>query len=168
VGGERDDVEPTRDETRGERAAHAIYGLIVVLAVMVVEADTTITARQAIGTVIGAATITAVAELYADYIGATIRAHRHLTKPERDTEIRNIAAGFLTALLPAGFFVLALLDAISLQAAFDAAIWTGVGLLGAYAVVANRLAGLSPGRSLLIGLAFTMLGAGLVVLKAVL
>jgi hypothetical protein len=64
--------------------------------------------------------------------------------------------------------VLALLDAISLQSAFDAAIWTGVGLLGAYAVVANRLAGLSPGHSLLIGLAFTMLGAGLVVLKAVL
>ncbi len=156
------------DEIRGERAAHAIYGLIVVLAVMIVEADTTITTRQAIGTIIGAATITALAELYADYIGATIRARRHLTKSERDVEFRNIAIGFMTALLPVGFFVLAALDVIELQTAFDAAIWTGVGLLGSYAVVANRLAGFSIRRSLLIGLAFTLLGASLVILKAVL
>ena len=160
--------EPTADETRGERAAHAIYGLIIVLAVLVVEADTAIDAREAIGTVIGAAVITALAELYADYVGATIRARRHMSKPERGFESRNIAAGFLTALLPVGYLVLAELGAMDLQTAFDAAIWTGVALLGAYGVVANRLAGFSIGRSLLVGLGFTLLGASLILLKAVL
>lgn len=156
------------DRERGERAAHAIYALIVVLAVVIAEADTGISARQAIGSVIGAAFATATGELYADYIGATIGARRHLTERERRLEIRNITAGFVTALLPAGFFVLAAAGAIDLESAFDAAIWTGVGLLGAYAVVANRVAGLPLGHSLLIGAGFTALGASLVLLKVVL
>jgi hypothetical protein len=54
-----------------------------------------------------------------------------------------------------------------LEVAFDAAIWTGVGVLGAYAVVANRLAGFSIVRSLVIGLAFAALGAALVALKVI-
>ncbi len=140
----------------------------MVLAVLVVQADTAITAREAIGTVLGAAVITALAELYADYIGATIRSRRHLTSEERSFEARNIAYGFLTALAPVVFLVLAGLDVLELQTAFDLAIWTGVGLLGVYAVVANHLAGFSLRRSLAIGLAFTALGAVLVALKAIL
>ena len=165
---ERDVAGPSPDRERGERAAHAIYGLIIVLAVLVAEADTGIATREAIGSVIGAAVVTAMAELYADYIGATIGAHRHLTKRERGFEVRNITAGFLTALVPAIFFVLSAAGAIDLESAFDAAIWTGVGLLGAYAVVANRLADIPLGRSLLIGVGFTALGASLVFLKVVL
>lgn len=156
------------DRERGERAAHAIYALIIVLAVMVAEADTDISAREAIGSVIGAAVVTAMAELYADYIGATIGGRRHLTKSERSFEVRNIIAGFLTALLPVAYFILAAAGAMELETAFDAAIWTGVGLLGAYAVVANHLAGLGVGRSLLIGAGFTALGASLVLLKVIL
>jgi hypothetical protein len=72
----------------------------------------------------------------------------------------------LTAIVPVVYFVLAEAGAMRLEAAFDAAIWTGVGVLGAYAVVANRLAGFSLGRSLLVGAGFTMLGAALVALKA--
>ena len=64
------------------------------------------------------------------------------------------------------FFVLAEAGAMRLEVAFDAAVWTGVGVLGAYAVVANLLAGFSVARSLLIGLGFTLLGASLVALKA--
>jgi hypothetical protein len=165
---EREDAfEPSSDEVRGERAAHAIYGLIIVLAVIVAEEGTEISAGEAIASVVGAATITALAELYADYIGATIRSRRHLTSPERGFELRNITAGFLTALLPAGFFVLAALNAIELETAFDAAVWMGVGLLGVYAVVANRLAGFSMPRSLLVGIGFTLLGAALVAIKAI-
>lgn len=165
---ERDVAERSPDPQRGERAAHAIYALIVVLAVMIAEADTGISAREAIGSAIGAAFVTATAELYADYVGAMIGARRHLTEHERRFEIRNITAGFVTALLPVGFLILAAAGAIDLESAFDAAIWTGVGLLGAYAVVANRVAGLPLGRSLLIGAGFTALGASLVLLKVVL
>jgi len=111
--------------------------------------------------------VTALAELYADYIGGTIRASRHPTGAERGLAVGNVAIGFATAILPVVYFVLVELDVMRLAVAFDAAIWTGVGVLGAYAVVANVLAGFSMMRSLLIGVCFTALGAALVALKTV-
>jgi hypothetical protein len=154
-------------EHRGERAAHAIYGSIIVLAVIVAESDTSIDPEEVIASVVTVATVTALAEIYTDYIGGTIRAARHPTSAEQRIAFRNIVAGFLTALAPVVYFVLSAAGAMRLEVAFDAAIWTGVGLLGAYAVVANRLAGLSVARSLLAGLGFTILGASLVALKAI-
>jgi hypothetical protein len=137
-----------------------------VLAVLVAEQDTSIEASEVIGSVVGVAVVTALAELYADYIGGTIRAGRHPTEAERGVALRNIAAGFLTAILPVVYFILAEAEVMELDSAFDAAIWTGVGVLGLYAVVANRLAGFSLWRSLLVGTGFTLLGASLVALKA--
>ena len=137
------------------------------LAVIVAEQDTAIDAHEVIASVVGVAVVTALAELYADYIGGTIRASRHPTATERDLAFKNVAVGFLTAIVPVVYFVLAALDVMRLEVAFDAAVWTGVGVLGAYAFVANRLAGLSMERSLLIGIGFTSLGAALVALKVV-
>ncbi len=164
---ERDVSESLPDVQRGERAAHAIYGSIIVLALIVVEDGSSVKAGEMIAEVISAALITALAELYADYIGATIRARRHPTEAERRLYLGDIAIGFLTALIPVVYFVLAALDAIKLDVAFDAAIWTGVGIIGVYAMVANRLAGFTLARSVLVGLGFTLLGASLVALKAV-
>ncbi len=131
------------------------------------EQDTSIEAGEVIASVLGVAVVTALAELYADYIGGTIRAARHPTGAERDIAFRNVAVGFLTAILPVIYFILAALDVMKLDTAFDAAIWTGVGVLGVYAFVANRLAGMSMVRSTLIGIGFTSLGAALVALKVV-
>lgn len=152
----------------GERAEHAIYGTIIVLALIVAEDEASVSVGVAIATVLGAAVATALAELYSDYIGAVIRDRRHRTREEWHDAAANVAAGFLMASLPVSFFVLAALDAIELQAAFDAAEWTGVGVLGSYAVIANRQAGFSVTRSLLVGLGFTLLGTALVLLKVVL
>lgn len=149
----------------GERAEHAIYGTIIILALIVAEDEASVTAGVAIATVLGAALATGLAELYSDYIGTVIRDRRHRTREEWRDAATNVAAGFLMAILPVGFFVLAALDAIALQSAFDAAEWTGVGVLGSYAVIANRQAGFSMARSLLVGLGFTLLGAALVLLK---
>lgn len=156
----------TTDEHRGERAAHAIYGSIIVLAVIVAEEGTGITAGAAIASIVAAALITALAEIYADYIGATIRARRHPSAAERHVVERNVLIGFATAILPVSFFILAEAGVMALDTAFDVAIWSGVGILGAHAAVANRLAGFSIPRSLLLGVAFTLLGAALVGLKA--
>ena len=155
------------DQRRGERAAHAIYGSIVVLAVIVAEQDTSIEAGEVIASVIGVAVVTALAELYADYIGGTIRAGRHRSAAEWEGALKSVAIGFLTAVVPVVYFILAAAGTIRLEVAFDAAIWTGVGVLGLYAFVANRGAGFSVRRSFLIGFAFTALGAALVALKAV-
>jgi hypothetical protein len=135
--------------------------------VIVAEQDTSIDAGEVIASVIGVAVVTALAELYADYIGGTIRAGRHPTSAERAGALRSVAIGFLTAISPVVYFILAAAGAIRLEVAFDAAIWTGVGVLGLYAFAANRRAGFSLARSLAIGLAFTALGATLVALKVI-
>ncbi|TFG71857.1 MAG: hypothetical protein E4H22_03745 [Solirubrobacterales bacterium] len=156
----------TSDEHRGERAAHAIYGSVIVLAVIVAEQGTSASAAQVIASVAGAAVVTALAEVYANYIGGTIRFRRRLSAAERNVVERNVAVGFATAISPIVFFVLAALDVIDLDTAFDVAIWAGVGILGAHAAAANRLAGFPITQSVLFGLAFAALGAALVGLKA--
>ena len=72
----------------------------------------------------------------------------------------------LAAILPVIFFILAGLGVMEITTAFDAAVWTGVGVVGFYAFVANRLGGKGIPRSLLAGFAFTVLGTLLVLLKA--
>lgn len=153
---------------RGERAEHAIYGTIIVLALIVALDEGGVRVGVAIGTVLGAAFATALAELYSDYIGAVIRDRRRRTREEWRDAAANVAAGFTLASLPVAFFVLAALDAIELQTAYDAAEWSGVAVLGAYATVANRSAGFTMARSLLVGVGFAVLGAALILLKAAL
>ena len=155
-------------ENRGRRAEHAIYGSIIVLAVIVAEDNTSVSVRVAIATVLGAALVTSLAHVYADYIGEVIRVGHHPTRGEWKVALQNAAVGFGMAILPAGFFLLAAFDAISLDTAFDIAQWAGVAVLGAYALVANLRAGFSLGRSLVVGGGFILLGVVLVELKVLL
>lgn len=155
-------------QNRARRAEHGIYGSIVVLAVVVADDAAAVSTRVAVATVIGAAIATSLAHVYADYIGELIRARRHPTRSELGEAIRNAAAGFGLAILPVLVLVLAATGAISLDVAFDVAEWVGVAVLGLYAVVANRRAGLPLWRSILIGLGFAAIGAGLVALKVLL
>jgi hypothetical protein len=149
-----------------ERARHAVYSTVVVLAVIIALQEATVGAGEALTYVLGVALATALAEIYADYIGATIRMHRHLTSEERSAAVRNVAAGLMAALVPVAFLVLAVLDFIGVQTALDMAKWTGTGALGTYAFFANRVAGFSTRRSAVLGLAFTLVGTFLVLLKA--
>ena len=155
-------------EDRGRRAEHAIYGSIIVLAVIVAEDNTSVSVAVAIGTVLGAAIVTSLAHVYADYIGEVIRVGHHPNREEWRTSLRNAAVGFAMAILPAGFFLLAAFDAISLGTAFDIAKWVGVAVLGAYALLANLRAGFPLSRSLGVGALFTGLGFVLVELKVLL
>jgi galactitol-specific phosphotransferase system IIC component len=72
----------------------------------------------------------------------------------------------LAAALPVVFFILAALDVMRMEAAFDAAVWTGVGVVGFYAFVANRVAGSPVAQSIIAGAGFALLGGILVLLKA--
>ena len=154
-------------EVRGRRAEHAIYGSIIVLAVIVAEDTASVTMRVAVATVVGAALVTSLAHVYADYIGELIRAGHHPSRAEWQADLKNAAFGFAVSILPAAVLFLSALDSITLDAAFDIAEWLGVAVIGAYSFGANMLAGLPLARSLLIGFGFTLLGAGLVALKIV-
>ena len=153
-------------EQQAERARHAVYGSVIVLAVIVALDGTDVRSREVLASVLGAAIATVLAELYADYLAATIRAGRRPSAAERGERFKNAAFGLLAAVLPAVLFVLAMAGAMPLDSAFTAATWTGVGVLGFYAFGANRISGEGVWPSVVVGAAFTALGAMLVLLKA--
>jgi uncharacterized membrane protein YbhN (UPF0104 family) len=73
------------DHHLAQRVSHASYGSIVVLAVILALEGRTDDPWEVLASVLGAAVATALAEIYADYLGATIRRHRRLTREERHT-----------------------------------------------------------------------------------
>ncbi len=152
-------------ERLAERARHAVYGSVIVLAIIVALDGTAVSPREVIASVIAAAIATVIAEIYADYLSGTIGAGRYPTARENLEQLRNAWAGLVAALLPAVFFLLAGFGWIELEAAFNAAIWTGIAVVGVYAFMANRIAGFSIYRSLAIGVAFAALGGLIVLVK---
>jgi hypothetical protein len=168
-GGGPDTILPVTESERdrlAECARHAVYGSVIVLAVIVALDGTGVRSREVIASVLGAAIATVLAEIYADYLAATIRWGRRPTGAERAERLRNAAVGLIAAVLPVIFFLFSALGTITLEAAFAAATWTGVGVVGFYAFVANRRSGMGIGMSLAVGAGFAALGAVLVLVKA--
>jgi len=76
-----------------------------------------------------------------------------------------VAVGFGVS-FPALFFVLAALDAISLDTAFAIARWSGLGLIGCYGYAAGRLAGQRRAACLIQAAAVAAVAGLLIVIKA--
>jgi amino acid transporter len=147
------------------RAAHAVYGSIIVLAVLTGLDEVSATSREAFFGVLGAAIAVALSEMYADMIGATIRERRTPTRDEYREFVVDMAFGFGAALFPALFFLLAWLGVMELGNAFTVAEWSGIGILFCYGLVAARAANLRLTHSLLWAAGLTVCGIGLVELK---
>jgi hypothetical protein len=148
------------------RATHAVYGSIIVLAVVTGLDEASASARECLVAVFGVAIAVALSEIYADVIGSTIRESRAPTRSEWRTISANVAFGFGAALVPAIFFVLASVGWLSVAHALTVAEWTGVGVIWVYVYTAARGTGMSLVRSILWSLALTACGIGLVELKS--
>jgi len=147
------------------RAEHAVYGSIVVLAVVTGLDEVSASPREAFFGVFGAAIAVALSEMYADMLGATIRERRAPNLGEYREFAVDMGFGFGAALFPAVFFLLAWLEVMKLGHAFTVAEWSGVGILFGYALVAARAANLKLSHSLLWAAGLTIFGIGLVELK---
>jgi hypothetical protein len=147
------------------RAGHAVYGSIIVLAVVTGLDEVSASAREAFFGVLGAAIAVALSEMYADMIGATIREQRAPNRVEYREFGVDMAFGFGAAIFPAFFFLLAWLEVMTLGRAFTVAEWSGVGILFGYTLVAARAANLKLSHSLLWAVGLTVCGIGLVELK---
>lgn len=147
------------------RASHAVYGSIIVLAVITGLDEASATSRESLLAVVGLAVAVGLSQIYADMIGSTLREARPL-KPDEWLEISaNVAFGFGAALLPAIFFVLATVGVLSLGHAFSIAEWAGITVIWVYVFAAARGAGLTLVRALMWSAVFTACGVGLVELK---
>jgi hypothetical protein len=147
------------------RAGHAVYGSIIVLAVVTGLDEVSASAREAFFGVLGAAIAVALSEMYADMIGATIREQRAPNRVEYREFGVDMAFGFGAAIFPAFFFLLAWLEVMKLGRAFTVAEWSGVGILFGYTLVAARAANLKLSHSLLWAVGLTVCGIALVELK---
>jgi hypothetical protein len=147
------------------RATHAVYGSIVVLAVVTGLDEASASARQAFLGAIGAAIAVVLAEIYADMIGTSIREKRPPNRAEWREFTVDVSFGFGAACFPAFFFLLARLDIVGLGTAFALAEWLGVGVLWLYALVASRAVGHGFMRAFVWAGLVTLCGVGLVELK---
>jgi hypothetical protein len=155
------------NERIAQRAARAVYGSIVALAVIVVLDKANAEADEVIAAVIGSVIAATLAEQYAEYIGHVIRERRHLTGAELRQQAWDGAAGALAALVPLIPFVLVEADVIEVRTAYDIAPWLGLGVIGGYSLLANREAGVSGARNIVVtGMALAV-GASLILIKAV-
>jgi hypothetical protein len=152
-----------------ERAARAVYGTIIALAVLVAYGGEDLDADpgEIAAAIAGAVVAAQLAELYAGYIGDVIRHERGLGWSEMRHRLEATVAGTLAALVPAVPFVLADAGAISLDTAIEVAPWLGLGTLLGFTLLANRLAGLRGVRSLMVCAGVLAIGLLLILLKAV-
>jgi hypothetical protein len=148
--------------------ARVIYGAIIGLAIVVAVQDHPPAAGQVAAALAGSALAVGLAEAYSEFVGSEAHSRRHLQRAEVRQLLMDAAAVTLGAAFPALFFVLAALDFIALDTAFQLAKWSGLALICAYGFLAARLAGSRPGVALLHAAAVGAIGGMLIALKAVL
>ena len=154
-----------RLERIAQRAARAVYGAIIALAVILALEEAMAGADQVIAAAIGSVIAAMLAEGYAEYIAAVIRERRHPTRTEIRETTADVGAGTLAALVPVVPFVLVELGLIELDTAYDVGPWLGLGVIGGYALLANRVAGLSRARSGIVTAVALAVGLGLILIK---
>jgi hypothetical protein len=147
-----------------KQATHGIYAEIVLLAVILAlegkRDDTDI-----VTTMFGALFAVILAELYADYVGTMIGTGRRPTRAELRSQIGSTLGSLIAVAPPVVLLMLGVYGVIGLGTGFTAAKISGVAVIGTYAFVANRRAGLSRRRSAAAALFLLALAAGLVLLK---
>jgi hypothetical protein len=148
--------------------ARVIYGAIIGLALVVALQEHPPAAGQVAALLAGSAVAVGLAEVYSEFVGTEAHTHRHLQGTEVRALLIDAAAVTAGAAFPALFFVLAALDVLALDTAFDLAKWTGLALICTYGFLAARLAGSRPSVALLHALAVGAIGGVLIALKAVL
>jgi len=147
-------------------ADRAIYVLIAVLAVTVALEGVETRPGKALAYVLGAAIALTLAEVFADRVGISIRSRRPASAEERRHEVREAVTGLVVAAVPISFFVLAVVDAVTLRAAYVLSQWCGFGILAVYSFVASRATGNSIAGSLVGAAALTAIGGALILLNA--
>lgn len=148
------------------QVSRVIYGAIIGLALIVALEEHPPSSSVVVATLLGTALAVGLAEFYSDIIGTETRLRRHVRRAELPDMVYDVAAVAYGIAFPAVFFVLAAADAIEEDTAFTIAKWSGVGLIAVYGFIAAHLAGDSVSASTLRALAAGLIGAFLILLKA--
>jgi hypothetical protein len=150
-----------------ERVARVTYGAIIGEALIVVLQTHPPSPAVAAGTLLATALAVALAELYSEVIGHQTRTRSRVGRHHIRRLAGEVAAVAFGIAFPCVFFAAAAAGLLDIDAAFRAAKWSGLGLIGFYGFCAARLAGDRLGFALFQAAAVMLIGALVIVFKAV-
>ena len=148
------------------RVSRVIYGAIIGLALVVALEAHPPAPGVVIATLLGTAVAVALAELYSELLGFETGERRRANRSELRHVGADIVAVAFGIAFPVVFFVLAATGVLENEAAFTAAKWTGLGLIGVYGFAGARLSGAGLLVSVMHAVGVALIGALLIVLKS--
>jgi hypothetical protein len=148
------------------QVARVVYGSIIGLALVVVVEGHPPGTGVVVGWFLGSAVAVALAELYSEIIGAETRQHHRVTRAQVGEMLEDALAVAFGVAFPVVYFVLSALGALELATALTVAKWSGLALIGFYGYWAARFSGAAVLRSLAQSAVITLVGVGLIALKA--
>jgi len=153
-------IVPTQD------ASGVIYGTLVTAGTILAASENAQDVREVAITVLVTLVLYWIAHAYAEVIGKSSRATPSLTAAGRELVAESRMVG--ACVLPLA--VLLVVDWLwtGFQLATTIALWTTVGLLFGWGVLAARQAGLSGGSAVVSGLLYTLLGLVIIALRLIL
>jgi uncharacterized membrane protein len=148
------------------QVARVVYGAIIGLALVVALEAHPPPAGAVVASLLGTGVAVALAEVYSETLGAEVSTHARVEGERRRAIWNDTLAVVFGVAFPAVFFVLAAAGAIDVDTAFDAAKWSGLGLIALYGFLAARLSGAPLMAALVKSVAVALIGAFLIALKA--
>ena len=148
------------------QVARVVYGAIIGLALVVALEAHPPPAGAVVASLLGTGVAVALAEVYSETLGAEVRTHARVEGERRRAIWADTLAVVFGVAFPAVFFVLAAAGAMEIASAFDAAKWSGLGLIALYGFLAARLSGATLGAAVVKSVAVALIGAFLIALKA--
>jgi basic membrane lipoprotein Med (substrate-binding protein (PBP1-ABC) superfamily) len=148
------------------QVSRVIYGAIIGLALVVGLEAHPPAPSVVIATLLGTAVAVALAEMYSEVVGFETGERRKASL----SQVRHLGADVVAVAFgiafPGVFFVLAAAGVLENDAAFRAAKWTGLGLIGLYGFAGARLSGAGVLVSVMHAVGVALIGALLIALKA--
>ncbi|HEX6021001.1 MAG TPA: hypothetical protein VFZ00_03325 [Solirubrobacter sp.] len=149
-----------------EQVSRVVYGSILGLAlVLVLEAHPPSTGAV-IGSLLATGIAAGLAELYSEIIGTETRTRRPVKRSQLPHMLADVGGVVFGVSFPCLFFVVSALGWIEQDTAFTLAVWSGLGLIGAYGFVAARFAGAGVGRALVHAAGVATVAGLLIAIKA--
>jgi hypothetical protein len=162
-------VRATLETHLGSRAVgRVVYGSILGLTLVVALDDHPPSSLVMAAWLLLSAVTVALAEVYSEVVGVEASQRHRVTRRQLGRMFEEAGAVAVGVGLPAVFFLAAALGWIGLDAAFDLAKWSGLGLIGCYGYWAARLAGAPVSRALLQAVLVAAVGGAIIVVKALL
>lgn len=148
------------------QVSRVLYGTIIGLALVVALEHQPPRPAVMVSTLLGTAVAVGLAEFYSEIVGTEVRT-RHRVDRSRVGEIAtDVGAVTLGVSFPAVYFLLAAAGTMEVETAFEFAKWSGLALTGFYGYCAARLAGAGTLVALGQATAVALIGAFLILLKA--